>query len=124
MAEPQETPGVVNQQTKVGASTNVAGSAGTATVSADITVDATAGGVALLAGNTGRKGFIISNAAAAGVAVRIRIGADPSTTQGVRLDGGQTWTFLSDSVVGVPTGQVKAIREGGTSAAVSVTELT
>jgi hypothetical protein len=105
----------------------VAGDNAIANTAADVTVDATAGGVELLAANVDRKGFIITvgNASSAATdAVRIRIGDNPTASTGIRLVAGQSWTWISDGTVGVPTGQIKAIREGANSVAVSVTELT
>lgn len=92
--------------------------AGTPTHTADITVDATAGGVTLLASNANRKSAVIQNVGAANI--RVSVGGTPTTTNGIQLAPGQT---LALSMPYIPTGAIKAIREGGSSSTAAVLEV-
>lgn len=84
--------------------------AGTPTHAADITVDATAGGVTLLAANAARKAAIIQNTGTA--TMRVSIGGTPATNTGFQVAAGGV---LRIEAPFCPTGAIKAIREGAVS---------
>lgn len=92
--------------------------AGTATHTADATVDSTAGGVTLLALNANRKGAIIQNTGTANI--RVSVGGTPTTSTGIQLAAGASLTLAAPFC---PTAAVKAIREGGTSSTAAVMEI-
>lgn len=95
-----------------------ASDAGTATTNTDVVVDATAGGVVILAANAHRKGFIIQNTGADNV--RVSIGSNPTATHGIQLRAGES---LSMAAPKCPTGLIKAIREGAVSSACAAIEV-
>jgi len=92
--------------------------AGVVTQPADVTVDATASGVVLLAANATRKSFTVENTGAANI--RVRIDGDPTTTRGIQLAPGQSY---SGSMPFCPQGAIKAIREGAVSSTAAVLEV-
>lgn len=91
---------------------------GTPSQAADVTVDATAGGVTVLAANVNRKSAVIQNVGSANC--RVSVGGTPTTTNGIQLTPGQTLTLRRPHC---PVGAVKAIRESSTSTSVSVLEI-
>lgn len=91
---------------------------GVATTSDDIAVDATAGGVLLLAANADRKGFIVQNTGAN--AIRVSIGSNAVANHGIQLAAGAS---LAMSAPKCPTGVIKAIREGANSSTASRIEV-
>lgn len=91
---------------------------GVATTSDDIAVDATAGGVVLLAANADRKGFIVQNTGAN--AIRVSIGSNAVANHGIQLAAGAS---LAMSAPKCPTGVIKAIREGANSSTASRIEI-
>lgn len=101
-----------------GLTTREAPTAGTSTQPADITVDATSGGVVLLAANASRKSAVIQNTGAA--TMRLRIDGDPTTTRGLQIAAGQSFNI---GMPFCPTGAIKAIREGSTSTTAAVMEI-
>jgi hypothetical protein len=106
----------------VDASNNLAASPstpGTASDAADIAVDATAGGVTLLAANTDRKGAIIQNVGTANMRVTYS-GNAPTPTRGHQLAPGQMLTLAMPYC---PTAVVLGIREGASSTSASVSEI-
>lgn len=90
------------------------------TTNADITVDATAGGVAVMDAKTARRGAIIRNSAATSGTAAMRCGPASLTvtaTAGTLLNPGEALTLGSE-------GQEawKCIRTTGSSATANVTE--
>lgn len=94
-------------------------STGDANDNDDVVVDATVGGVVLLAANSGRKSALISNVGAATMRVTTD-GSDPTPTHGKQLVAGAS---LSLSSPYCPTAAVKAIREGGTNTSANASEV-
>lgn len=99
--------------------TSSGATAGTPAHTADVTVDATAGGVTLLAANTNRKAAMIQNTGAANM--RVSVGGTPTATNGIQVAPGQVLTLSSPYC---PTGAIKAIREGATSTTAAPLEIT
>lgn len=91
---------------------------GTATTNDDVVVDATAGGVQILAANANRKGFIVQNTSANNI--RVAINGAPTATKGIQLKAGES---LSMSAPYCPVGAIKAIREGANSGACAAIEV-
>lgn len=94
-------------------------STGTATETADVTVDATAGGITVLAANANRKSAKIQNTGSANMRVTIDNSA-PTISKGTQLQPGQILTISTPFIV---TTAIKAIREGAVSTTASVTEI-
>jgi hypothetical protein len=92
---------------------------GTATDTADQTVDNTGGGVTILAANANRRGATVQNTGAATIRVTVD-GTAPTTTKGLQLAAG---AVLSLSMPDCPTSAIKAIREGGSNSTVYVSEV-
>lgn len=91
---------------------------GTPTHTADITVDSTAGGVTLLAANANRKMAIIQNTGTN--PMRVSVGGTPTASNGIQLQGGDS---LNISAPYIPTGAIKAIREGASNTTAAVLEI-
>ena len=93
---------------------------GTADDNDDITVDATAGGVELLAANPDRKSALIQNVGVADMRVTTD-GSAPTATHGKLVPAGGS---LSLSSPYCPVGSVKAIRTGATSTTANASQVT
>lgn len=91
---------------------------GTGTTNDDVTVDATSGGVQILAANSARKGFIVQNTGAN--AIRVSIGSNATTTHGIQLAAGAS---MAMSAPYCPVGVIKAIREGANSSTCAAIEV-
>lgn len=112
-----EWSGLLHAAVRVNTSVEAAEGSGTVTSYADVTVDATAGGVQLLPANAARTLVTIQNTGAANM--RVRAGADPTPTTGFQVAPGQTISFTPPEATLV----IKAIREGGTNTTAAVSEV-
>lgn len=85
----------------------------------DIAVDATAGGVSVLAANANRKGALLRNVGTANARVTLD-GSTPSATHGLLLKPDEVLTLDQPYC---PTGAVKALRSTSTSTTFSRQEI-
>lgn len=86
----------------------------------DISVDATAGGVTVLAANSARKGAILINTGTGNARVTLD-GSTPSATHGIQLVPGASLTLAYPFC---PVLIIKAIREAAVTTTISPTEIT
>lgn len=94
-------------------------STGEATDNDDVVVDATVGGVVLLAANPGRKSALIINVGSESMRVTTD-GSDPTPTHGKLVIGGASLMLSSPYC---PTKEVKAIRQGATDTTANASEV-
>lgn len=93
---------------------------GVAANSDDVSVDATAGGVTILAANSARKGAILVNTGTGNARVTLD-GSAPTATHGIQLVPGASLTLAYPFC---PVLVIKAIREAAVTTTISPTEIT